>query len=139
MRQRLMEKPLRNSLPRDFTRKAGPRRPANSNFGLSKDTREAMAVSDRPMILHTRVVTGAGGGPEKTILNSPRLLIPFGYDVLCGTCTLPATADSTSYEGRRSPGGPRCSGSRPWPMGFPSHPPAVVALPRAPGDDLARP
>lgn len=37
----------------------------------------------RPFILETRVVTGAGGGPEKTILNSPRFLVPFGYDVLC--------------------------------------------------------
>ncbi len=37
----------------------------------------------RPMILHTRVVSGTGGGPEKTILNSPRFLGPFGYDALC--------------------------------------------------------
>ncbi len=36
-----------------------------------------------PLVLHTRVVTGHGGGPEKTILNSPRFLIPFGYDTLC--------------------------------------------------------
>ena len=38
---------------------------------------------DVPTILHTRVVTGTGGGPEKTILNSPRLLIPFGFNALC--------------------------------------------------------
>lgn len=37
----------------------------------------------RPFILETRVVTGTGGGPEKTILNTPRFLIPYGYDVLC--------------------------------------------------------
>lgn len=37
----------------------------------------------KPLVLHTRVVRGVGGGPEKTILNSPRWLIPFGYDALC--------------------------------------------------------
>lgn len=32
-----------------------------------------------PMVLHVRVVTGHGGGPEKTILNSPRFLERHGY------------------------------------------------------------
>jgi glycosyltransferase involved in cell wall biosynthesis len=32
-----------------------------------------------PMVLHVRVVTGHGGGPEKTILNSPRYLAKLGY------------------------------------------------------------
>jgi glycosyltransferase involved in cell wall biosynthesis len=32
-----------------------------------------------PMVLHVRVVTGHGGGPEKTILNSPRFLSQLGY------------------------------------------------------------
>jgi glycosyltransferase involved in cell wall biosynthesis len=31
-------------------------------------------------MLHLRVVAGTGGGPEKTILNSPRFIKPFGYD-----------------------------------------------------------
>jgi glycosyltransferase involved in cell wall biosynthesis len=31
------------------------------------------------MVLHVRVVTGHGGGPEKTILNSPRFLNRLGY------------------------------------------------------------
>lgn len=35
------------------------------------------------LVLHARVVCGAGGGPEKTILNSPRFLMPFGYEALC--------------------------------------------------------
>ena len=35
------------------------------------------------MVLHTRGVTGCGGGPEKTILNSPRFLRPLGYDSIC--------------------------------------------------------
>jgi glycosyltransferase involved in cell wall biosynthesis len=34
----------------------------------------------RPMVLHVRVVTGHGGGPEKTILNSPRFLRTLGYE-----------------------------------------------------------
>ena len=37
----------------------------------------------RSLVLHARVVTGAGGGPDKTILNSPRFLKPLGYDSLC--------------------------------------------------------
>lgn len=37
----------------------------------------------RPFVLHTRVVTGTGGGPEKTILNSPRFLKPYGIDSAC--------------------------------------------------------
>ncbi len=37
----------------------------------------------RPFVLHTRVVTGVGGGPEKTILNSPRFLREAGYDSAC--------------------------------------------------------
>lgn len=36
-----------------------------------------------PYVLHTRVVTGTGGGPEKTILNSPRFLNKSGYRSDC--------------------------------------------------------
>lgn len=50
-------------------------------------TRGTPAVTDsdttRPFVLHTRVVTGSGGGPDKTILNSPRFLAPLGYDSAC--------------------------------------------------------
>lgn len=34
-------------------------------------------------VLHVRVVSGEGGGPEKTILNSPRFLEGFGYQAAC--------------------------------------------------------
>lgn len=34
-------------------------------------------------VIHGRVVAGRGGGPEKTILNSPRFLRPLGYDSVC--------------------------------------------------------
>lgn len=33
--------------------------------------------------LEVRVVTGAGGGPEKTILNTPRFLRDYGYETVC--------------------------------------------------------
>ena len=39
--------------------------------------------SHRPFVLHTRVVTGTGGGPEKTILNSPRFLREYEIDSAC--------------------------------------------------------
>ncbi len=37
-----------------------------------------------PVVFDTRVVTGSGGGPDKTILNSPRFFEPLGYRMLCG-------------------------------------------------------
>lgn len=40
-------------------------------------------VERLPVVLDARVVTGAGGGPEKTILNSPRFLKPLGYRMVC--------------------------------------------------------
>lgn len=36
-----------------------------------------------PVVLDARVVCGTGGGPDKTILNSPRFLEPMGYRNLC--------------------------------------------------------
>ncbi len=36
----------------------------------------------RGCVLHARIVTGTGGGPEKTILNSPRHLARLGWDSL---------------------------------------------------------
>lgn len=36
-----------------------------------------------PLVLHTRVITGSGGGPDKTILNSPRFLPSLGYRAIC--------------------------------------------------------
>ena len=45
--------------------------------------RETAAPTKLPLVLHVRVVTGAGGGPEKTILNSPRFLPDLGYQSIC--------------------------------------------------------
>jgi len=35
------------------------------------------------VVLETRVVRGSGGGPDKTILNTPRFLAPLGYPTVC--------------------------------------------------------
>lgn len=43
----------------------------------------AMTLGRRPLVLHARVVAGAGGGPDKTVLNSPRFLHAYGYDCTC--------------------------------------------------------
>jgi glycosyltransferase involved in cell wall biosynthesis len=37
----------------------------------------------QPVVLDTRVVSGSGGGPDKTILNSPRFFAAEGYRMLC--------------------------------------------------------
>src|SRR5215510_2312864 len=55
------------------------------------DTRSRIA----PVVFDTRVVTGSGGGPDKTILNSPRFLNQVGYRMLCGYLHPP---DDTGYE-----------------------------------------
>jgi glycosyltransferase involved in cell wall biosynthesis len=39
--------------------------------------------NDRPFVLHTRMLSGNSGGPEKTILNSPRYLRQHGFDSAC--------------------------------------------------------
>jgi glycosyltransferase involved in cell wall biosynthesis len=44
------------------------------------------------VILDVRVVRGSGGGPDKTILKSPRFLHPAGYRMLCAYLHDPADA-----------------------------------------------
>ncbi|HTU91893.1 MAG TPA: hypothetical protein VMF69_17560, partial [Gemmataceae bacterium] len=48
--------------------------------GLSQRTKTGR---DEVVVLDARVVSGAGGGPDKTILNSPRFLATAGYRNLC--------------------------------------------------------
>ena len=38
-----------------------------------------IGITDPPRVLHVRVVAGSGGGPDKTILNSPRFVEPGRY------------------------------------------------------------
>ena len=46
-------------------------------------TPDVSKTTDHPLILHVRVMSGYGGGPEKTILNSPRFLRELGYSSSC--------------------------------------------------------
>jgi glycosyltransferase involved in cell wall biosynthesis len=46
--------------------------------------------SASPVVLEARVVRGSGGGPDKTILNSPRFLTPLGYRTVCAYLHPPA-------------------------------------------------
>jgi glycosyltransferase involved in cell wall biosynthesis len=48
--------------------------------------------SELPVVLDARVVTGAGGGPDKTILNSPRFFAKAGYRMLCAYMHPPGDA-----------------------------------------------
>lgn len=43
----------------------------------------AITPTSRQVVLDARVVTGSGGGPDKTILNSPRFLEPLGCRMIC--------------------------------------------------------
>jgi glycosyltransferase involved in cell wall biosynthesis len=47
-------------------------------------------VSTAAVVLETRVVRGSGGGPDKTILNTPRFLTPLGYRTVCAYLHPPA-------------------------------------------------
>ncbi|MCI0463330.1 MAG: glycosyltransferase [Gemmataceae bacterium] len=53
-----------------------------------------------PVVLHTRVITGTGGGPDKTILNSPRFLRPAGYEALCAYMHPPGDAGFEQLRGK---------------------------------------
>ena len=65
------------------------RRNPDSLIGIAKH---------RPFVLHTRVVTGTGGGPEKTILNSPRFLDKYGIDCACLFMRPPGDPGFTTLE-----------------------------------------
>ena len=62
----------------------GSAQDAGSGRGLSGADRDATALGRAsPLVLHVRVVSETGGGPEKTILDSPRYLRQFGYRSKC--------------------------------------------------------
>jgi len=46
-------------------------------------TSEKRRVNLKGVVLETRVVTGEGGGPEKTIINTPRYMTSYGYPTFC--------------------------------------------------------
>jgi glycosyltransferase involved in cell wall biosynthesis len=51
-----------------------------------------MTTSEAVTVLHARIVTGTGGGPEKTILNSPRHLVGSRYRALAAYLHAPNDA-----------------------------------------------
>lgn len=53
-----------------------------------------------PLVAHVRCVTGFGGGPDKSILNTPRLLTATGYDSLCVYLHPPADPGFVTLERR---------------------------------------
>ncbi len=57
-------------------------------------------TDSKPVVFDTRVVTGSGGGPDKTILNSPRFLEPLGYRMLCGYLTPPGDPGYADIENK---------------------------------------
>ena len=60
----------------------------------------AAAPAGAPVVLDARVVTGSGGGPDKTILNSPRFLTDLGYRMVCGYLHPPDDPDFQEIVGK---------------------------------------
>lgn len=58
--------------------------------------------SKRPLVLHARMMNGTGGGPDKTILNSPRFLTPLGFDCVCAFYRPPNDSGFTVIRDRAS-------------------------------------
>ena len=63
--------------------------PARAAIAESAAPPKGEAKVDLPVVFDPRVVTGSGGGPDKTILNSPRFFEPLGYRMICGYLTPP--------------------------------------------------
>ncbi|MDZ4821772.1 MAG: glycosyltransferase family 4 protein [Planctomycetota bacterium] len=51
--------------------------------GQGNTLESELKPSAKHTVLEVRVVTGTGGGPDKTILNSPRFLRQYGYETIC--------------------------------------------------------
>ncbi len=64
-------------------------------------------AGDERLVLHTRVVTGAGGGPDKTIINSPRFLSERGYHMICAYMRAPDDPGFAVIEERARQAGTR--------------------------------
>ena len=50
---------------------------------MNKNTNQGKDEEQLPKVMHARTVTGTGGGPEKTIINSPKFLASLGYEAEC--------------------------------------------------------
>src|SRR5437016_3260939 len=64
---------------------ADPHVPPDPGRGMLATARAMTCRARLPgaVVLEARVACGTGGGPEKTILNSPRFLWSAGYTTLC--------------------------------------------------------
>lgn len=67
---------------------------------VSSSSESVPAPPKNVVVLHTRVVTGTGGGPDKTILNSPRFLVGTGYEAHCAYLHPPADPDFEAIRSR---------------------------------------
>ncbi len=56
---------------------------ATDNPPCRRDVTEMAPGGHAPVVLDARVVSGSGGGPDKTILNQPRFLAPANYRNVC--------------------------------------------------------
>lgn len=56
--------------------------------------------SRSPVVLDARVVSGSGGGPDKTIINSPRYQLEDGYRMLCVYLRSPNDSGFTALEAK---------------------------------------
>lgn len=62
---------------------SNPRRSATFSVERRGGSDACRTKGEPFVVLDSRVIVGAGGGPEKTILNSPRFLASAGYRNLC--------------------------------------------------------
>src|SRR6266496_4841211 len=74
-------KPRRRLFRNCFSNRSRPLR--NVPDQQTKAEKPRFAEADSIVVLDARVVKGSGGGPDKTILNSPRHLAGTGYRMLC--------------------------------------------------------
>jgi hypothetical protein len=77
----------------------------------TSSTERVPNAANMPVVLDVRVVTETGGGPDKTILNSPQLLEPMGYRNLCAYMHPPGDPGFEVLEAGLRPGMHRSSRS----------------------------
>ena len=65
-------------------------------------TERADMAAAQPLVLHVRSATGFGGGPDKTIINSPQFLRQLGYESVCAYMHAPADGQVLSSRARKA-------------------------------------
>ena len=59
-----------------------------------------MSLPSGRTVLEARIVTGEGGGPDKTILNTPRFMKARGYPTVCTYLRPPSDPGFAAIEER---------------------------------------